>query len=278
MKKKLFIIILLLLTLVSCTRVEILTDPYWVYLVSDFQGSALKLKFQSVLKSVNLDFSIIDVNNGIPDLSELKLPESDIYLLSPFLSSYAGELSKSKSNRLIYYFGETEDKIDNSADNMIMIKRDRGKSFFEAGVMLSRELESNLVLPVIYSVSNQILEKEALSFIKGLNSGGGNIEILTFKVDNNTTESQIRNFFDKNVLINTNYIVIFTNKWKNICYELSGRDSKNIITSDSWFNSTYSFSIHLSVEDDINGMLKKVYYNAKTEKLEDITLEGYVCR
>ncbi|MEA1911699.1 MAG: hypothetical protein U9N32_08530 [Spirochaetota bacterium] len=279
MKKKHFLIIILIfLTLSSCTRVEIVTDSYWTYLVSDFQGTALKLKIQSFIRGVILSFTVIDIKDEIPDLTDQYFSQHDIYILSPLLSSKAFELSDLYTDTPVYYFGLEGDSITDSADNLIMIKRDRKKSFFEAGKLLSKELEENFYLPVIYSTENQLFEEEALSFFEGLNDSGKNINLIPLKVTENSAETEIRNFFDKEVVKNSRYIVVFTNKWRNICFELSERDSKSIITSDSWFLGTYASFILFSIEDDIIGMLNKVYSNAKRKRLTDITLKGHVFR
>ncbi|MCK5674303.1 MAG: hypothetical protein KAH95_13060 [Spirochaetales bacterium] len=277
MRIKYFIItVLVLFTSVSCTKVEIITDSYWIHLVEDFNGNAFKLKLDSFLMGSSLSFSIVDVKDDIPDLTQINSSESDIYLLSPLLSSGISTYSKADGNKLIYYFNNTEDRSTDSDDNLVKIERDRKDSFFEAGELLSKDLESSLILPIIYSVNNKVQREEALSFLEGLNKSGKNIGIISVEVDNSTTESEIRNFFDSDIVKNNEYIVIFANKWKNLCFEISERDRKHIVTSDSWFNSIFSSFILFSIEDDINGMLKKVYYNAKMKNLADITLEGYI--
>ncbi len=58
----------------------------------------------------------------------------------------------------------------------------------------------------------------------------------------------------------------------------SEETEKSIVTSDSWFMETYATFILFSIEDDIKGMLKKVFYNAKIGKLDDITLEGSISK
>ncbi len=271
MKKKFFlIIIIVLLILVSCTKVEIITDSYWTYIVSDFQGNALRLKVQSFFKGVNLSLFTVNVKDEIPDLNELIVSDSDIYFLSPLLSVRAHEFSKAEGDSLVYYFGKTKDRISDITDNLIMVIRDRRTSFFEAGELLSEKLDSDFILPVIYSTDNSTYKEEALSFLDGLNSGEKNINLISIEINDNTPEIEIRNFFDKDVVKNSKYVVFFSNKWKNVCYEISERDNKSIITSDSWFINTYSAIILFSIEDDIDGMLKKVYNNAKMKKLTDI--------
>lgn len=278
MKKSYLIIVLLFFTLVSCTKVEIVTDSYWPNLVSDFQGSSFSLKFQSFLRGTRLSFTTVEVKNEIPDLVGLRISESDIYLLSPLLSQRVSDFSKETGSSTVYYFGNTSNPLTDITDNMVIIKRDRRKAFFEAGELLKGKLENNYILPVIYSIDTESYREEALSFLDGLNSGEKKVEIISFEVTNTITEAEIRNFFDRNVVKNNKYVVVFSNKWKNMCYEISERDSKHIITSDSWFNKTYAPFILFSVEDDIKGMLNKVYYNAKKKKLDDITLEGYICK
>lgn len=277
MKIKYFIILLLvLLSFVSCTKLEIITDPYWINVVSDFTGSAAKLKIRSFFMGGLLTFSIVDVNDGVPSVPQLNISGKEIFLLSPLLSTQASVLSNAVSSNLIYYFGDEEGNSNDSTDNRVQIKRDRRKAFFEAGELLSKEITTNLTLPVIYSIDNTTQNEEALSFLDGLNSGNKIINIISVEVADLTSESDIRNFFDTGEVKNNDFIVIFSNKWKNLCYELSEKDNKNIITSDSWFHSTFSSFILFSVEDDINGMLKKVYYHSKKKILDDITLEGYI--
>ncbi len=276
--KYLLILLLIQLSFVSCTKVEIITDPYWVNLVSDFNGSAAKLKFQSFFMGAFLKFSIVDMKDGKPDVNQLNIPGNDILLLSPLLSSQFNALPNVFGSNLIYYFGNADDNSKDSTDTLVQIKRDRKKAFFEAGELLSKEINTNLTLPLIYSVDNRTWKEEALSFLDGLNSGNKTINIISVEVEEFTSESDIRDFFDTYEVKNNDYMVIFSNKWKNLCYELSEKDNKIIITSDSWFNSTFSSFILFSIEDDINGMLKKVYYNGKKKILADITLEGYICR
>lgn len=276
--KYVLIIVLVLLTLVSCTKVEVITDSYWTFLVSDFQGAARKLRLQSLFKGVRLGFFTVNMKEGFPELSEPIVPESDIYLLSPLLSSNANRISEAASTSLVYYFGKQGDPVTNSSDNLIMVVRDRRRSFFEAGKLLSSILDSNFILPVIYCADNLTHKEEALSFIDGLNSGEKKINLVSIEISNTTPEAEIRKYFDKDVVKNSNYLVFFPNKWKSICYEISERDNKSVITSDSWFNNTFSTLILFSIEDDIEGMLKKVYYNGKKKKLADISLEGYICR
>jgi hypothetical protein len=279
MIKKYFILIILVqLTLSSCTKVNIITDSYWKNLVSDFQGNAFTLKFQSFLQGSILKFSIISVKEDLSSLTGLGDPESDIYLLSPLLSGRVSEFPQEMSNKKIYFFGSKSVQRNDIKDNMVEITRDRRESFYETGKLLSKILEENYILPVIYSVDNDRDEDEVSKFFDGIDSSGKNIDFLTLEVAEYTAEEEIRLFFDKGLVKKSKYIVFFANKWKNICYDMSERDSKYIITSDSWFVSSYDSLILFSVEDDIKGMLKKVYSNVKNKNFADIILEGVISK
>jgi len=277
-KKYLILIILVQLTLSSCTKIDIVTDPYWKNLVPDFQGNAFALKFRSFLQRVTLNFSIIKVKEDIPSLTGLGDPKSDIYLLSPFLSSRVSEFSQEMSNRTIYFFENKSIGKNDIKDNTVVITRDRRESFYETGRLLSKILKENYILPVIYSVDNDRDKYESKYFFDGIDSRARNIDFLTLEVSESTSEEEIRVFFDKELVKKSKYIVFFANKWKNICYDLSERDSKYIITSDSWFVGSYDTLILFSIEDDMKGMLKKVYSNVKNNNFADIILEGVISK
>jgi hypothetical protein len=277
MIKKCFpIIIILLLTIISCTELEIITDPYWPDLVSDFQGNLLLLKTEFFIRGGRFNFSFPPFNNEIPDLALFADSDSDIYLLSPLLSKKVNTISTEGRKSVVYYFGsDSSDGTDNT-DHLIKIKRNRNKAFFEAGQFLAGDLDVKYNLPIIYSNKSPVHDLETESLVDGLNSVNNNIKISYFQIGDDISEAEIENFFNSEAVINNQFIVILTNKWKNLCFELAEREDKFIVTSDSWFMTTYDSIIKLSIEDNIKGLLKKVIYNAKIGKLDDITLEGSI--
>ncbi len=157
-----------------------------------------------------------------------------------------------------------------------MIRKDRLESFYEAGELLNNKIKNTLVLPVIFEIDNNSLKEETQSFITGFESGKN--KIIPFEISNTDKELDIRNIFENKVVQNSKYLAIFSNNWKKICLELAEKENKLIVTSDSWFYSSYKSTILFSVEDNIKGMLNKVYNSAKMEKLDDITLEGVILR
>lgn len=278
MKKYIVIILILHFLLISCSRVEIISDPYWNTLISDFKGKAAGLKFQAFINGKSLNLTVADIKGGIPDLRDFTAGMSDVYLLSPLLSQSISSLGETRSTSVFYYFDITNSSVDDRNDNMIVIERDRRKTFFDAGRLVSKEMGDDSFLPIVFDVDNSAQKEEADSFLDGIEKSGRNISIVSLEINSTTSEVEIRSFFNKKSVKNYTYMVIFTDKWKNICYELSERDGKKIITSDSWFSKTYEPLIVLSIEYNIKGMLKKVYNNIKTGKHTDIILDGYINR
>lgn len=275
-KKYLVLLFLVQLTLSSCTKINIITDPFWKSLISDFQGKSSALKFQAFVRGGTLNFTIIDVKEGSPYSIDWGKPGNDIYLLSPLLSSRVSEYPEEMGNKIFYVFENKYVEIDDIKDNLVVIKRDRRESFFETGKLLSRVLEEKYILPVIYSLDNYKNKDEVKSFFDGISSSNQNIDYLILEVSESTTEKELREFFDKELVKKSEYIAFFANKLKNLCYDMSERDSKYIVTSDSWFVSSFDSLIFLSVEDDIKGMMKKVYSNVKNNNFADIRLEGII--
>ncbi len=279
MKKYIAIIFLLQFLLISCSKVEIISDPYWNTLIADFDGKAVDLRFQALLNGKRLNLIIADISGGFPDISNYTNSMSDVYLFSPLLSREISSSGIINGSAVFYYFDSmNRSKDKDSSDNSVVIERDRRHSFFDTGVLVTKKIVDDPFISVIYDVDNSLYREEAESFLNGIKESGGNIRIESLKVKSDTTESEVRSFFDRENVAGDTYIVIFTNKWKNICYELSERDGKMIITSDSWFYKTYESIIVFSIEDDIKGMLKKVYNNIKTGKHADITLDGVINR
>ena len=264
--------------LISCSKVEILSDPYWKTLVSEFQGKAVGIKIQSFLNGNKLILTVVDVVGTITELRGYTETGSDIYLLSPLLSNSVSSLAKARSTSFYYYFDNINRSVVDRNDNMVVIERDRRKAFFDAGILVTKEMGDNSFLPIVFDVDNSVQKEETDSFLDGIEKSGKNISIVSMEVNSTTSEVEIRSFFNKEGVNNGTHMVIFTDKWKNICYELSERDGKKIITSDSWFSKTYELLIILSIEDDIKGMLKKVYNNMKTGKHTDIILKGSISR
>jgi len=278
MKKYAAIILILHFLLISCSRVEIISDPYWNTLISDFKGKAVGLKFQAFINGKSLNLTVADIKGGIPDLRDFTASMSDVYLISPLLSQSVSSLGETRNTSVFYYFDITNRSVNDRNNNMIVIERDRRKAFFDAGRLVSKEMGDDSFLPIVFDVDNSVQKEEADSFLDGIGKSGRNISIVSLEINSTTSEVEIRSFFNKESVKNYTYMVIFTDKWKNICYELSERDGKKIITSDSWFSKTYEPLIVLSIEDNIKGMLKKVYNNIKTGKHTDIILDGYINR
>ncbi len=278
MKKYIIIVLILNFSLISCSKVEILSDPYWNTLISDFKGKAAGIKFQALVNRKILKLSVVNVEEDISDLGKFSDSLSDIYLISPLLSQSISTPGEADSSAVFYYFGHSNKDAILDSDNMVIIERDRNKAFFDAGVLVSKEFMDISILSIVYDVENSVQNVEVMSFLDGIKQSGNKISISSLKVKSDTSESGIRGFFDKKNVKNNSLIVIFTDKWRKICYELSERDDKMIITCDSWFYKTYESSIVISIEDDIKGMLKKVYNNVNTGKHADITLDGIISR
>jgi hypothetical protein len=279
MKKYIILIFLFQFLLISCSKVEVISDPYWNTLIADFDGKAVGLRLQALLNGKRLNLIIADISEGLPDISNFTESMSDVYLLSPLLSQVISSSGIIKGSGIFYYFGSTNRSVvEDSSDNMVIIERDRRKAFFDAGILAAEEVLDESILSIVYDEDNSVQKKEAESFLDGIKKSDKNISIVSLKIKSSTSESEIRSFFDMENVNNNSYVAIFTDKWKNICYELSERDGKLIITSDSWFYKTYESFIVFSIEDDIKGMIKKVYNNIKTGKHTNITLDGLINR
>ena len=279
MKKYTVIIFLLHFLLISCSKVELISDPYWNTLISDFNGKAVGLRFQALLNGKSLNLTVSDISEGLPDISDLTDEISDVYLSSPLLSQVISSSGITSGSGVFYYFDSiNRSKNEDSSDNMVIIERDRRKAFFDTGLLVTEEIPDDTFIAIVYDVDNSIHKEEVMNFLEGIKSSGKNIRTESLEVKSGTSESEIRDFFDRENVTGNTYIAVFTDKWKNICYELSERDGKLIITSDSWFYKSYESFIVFSIEDDIKGMLKKVYNNTKTGKHTNITMDGLIKR
>jgi hypothetical protein len=258
---------------VSCTKVEVIADPYWYSLVPDFQNSMVNLRVRSFFHGIRIFLTIPQLNEkGQPFMGPLDR-RSDIYLLSPLLSRNVLNLAESHSESNFYYF-KTAEVVE--ADNIAAVERNRNKAYYDTGIMLSDLMEQNATIPVIYDLENNIPGEDIKNFLDAVQKSSKNLTILELKIYPGSTEDEIRTFFNKELVKNEKNIVVFTYKLKNICFELSERDEKYIITSDSWFYKSYQSNILFSIEDDIIGMMNRVYYNDKSGKLTDIVLEGII--
>ncbi len=279
MMKKYIVIIILHFLLISCSEVEIISDQYWYSLISDFQRKAVGLRFHAFINGKYLNLAVADTAEGLPEISCFTESKSNIYLFSPMLSQSISFSGESAGSCVFYYFDSiNRSAAEDSSDNMVIIERNRRKAFYEAGIMTGVEVVDGSFIPVVYDVDNSVQREEIESFCNGIKNSGKNITIVPLKVDSNTSESEIRDFFDRENVKNSSFLAVFTDKWKTVCYELSERDGKLIVTSDSWFYKNYESFIVFSVEDDVKGMMKKVYNNIKTGKHADITLDGCICR
>lgn len=279
MKKYFVIIFILQFLLISCSKIELISDPYWNTLIADFDGKAVGLRFQALMNGKILNLITADISEGLPEISDFTQSMSDVYLFSPLLSHIILSSGIIEGPGVFYYFGSINRYEDeDSSDNIVIIERDRRQAFFDTGVLVTKEIMDDTLISVVYDVDNSVRKEEAMSFLDGIKKSGKNIRIETLKVKSDISKSEIRSFFDRKNVINNSYIAIFTDKWKNFCYELSERDGKLIITSDSWFYKTYESSIVFSIEDDLKGMIKKVYNNINSEKHTNIALDGLIKR
>lgn len=102
MKKLLVVFITLLL--ISCKRVEIISDPYWDAILSINSGSLYSNK-NILRKGYRIKYVTIPVQSTDLDIERiLKKNSADIILLSPFFSRFEENLRKDLFFGRIYYF------------------------------------------------------------------------------------------------------------------------------------------------------------------------------
>jgi len=278
MKKYFLILAFLILILSSCTKVSIISDPYWVELVSDFQSNAINLKIQSFINGYILKFYVSDTKGLLPDYTEIfKANQKNIVILSPFMSTRLSLFQQYK-NSIIYYFPNKPEKDVNAGLNTEIIIRDRRTAFFDTGSLLGTKLSSHSVLPIIYSQDRNLINSETESFKDGIKAEGKDVSFIYLKVNEDTSEEDIRKFYDQIDNRSTKYIIVFSSKYKYLSYNLAEKYNIQVITADSWFSYDHRKFILYSIEDDIKGMLKKVYYNEKTGKHGGILLEGVISK
>ena len=278
---KFFFIILafILMIISSCTKVSILTDPYWVEFVPDFQEHSFNLKIQALLNGYILKIYVSDTKDVLSGYNSkiLKTNKKNIIILSPFMSNEPG-IFQQNIDKLVYYFSNNVEEGTNEGINTRVITRDRTKAFFDTGSLLSTKLSEHSVLPLIYASSGNLLKSETESFKDGVVSGEKDISFIYLKVEKDTSEEDIRTFYDQIDKTKIKYIAVFSSKFKYLSYNLAEKGNIELITSDSGFGFTHRNLILYSIEDDIKGMLKKVYSNAKTGKPGGIQLEGVILK
>jgi len=276
MKKYFLIVAFPILILSSCTKIDLIADPYWVDIVSDFQNNAINLKIQSLINGYILKFYVSDTKGSLPDYTEIFIAnQKNIVILSPFLSNRVSSFSKNNKS-IVYYFANKLEKGVNPGLNTEIIIRDRRTAFFDAGSLLGTKLSEHSVLPLIYSTDRNLQNSETESFKDGLKSEGKEVSFINLEVNEDASEEDIRKFYDQIDKTSTKYIVVFSSKYKYLSYNLAEKYNIHLITADSWFSFDHRKLILYSIEDDIKGMLKKVYYNEKTGKHGEILLEGVI--
>ncbi len=278
--KFIFIISAFILVIISsCTKVSILADPYWVELVPDLQEHSFDLKIQALLNGYILKIYVSDTKGMLSDdnIGILKTNKKNIIILSPFMSTEPDRFQQNIDN-LVYYFRSNVEKGSNESINTRVITRDRTKAFFDTGSLLSTKLSEHSVLPLIYAPSWGLSKSETESFKDGVVSGGKDISFIYLKVEKDTSEEDVRTFYNQIDKTKIKYIAVFSSKFKYLSYNLAQKDNMELITSDSGFGFTHRKIILYSIEDDIKGMLKKVYSNAKTEKPGVIYLDGVILK
>jgi len=276
MKKYFLILAFLILILSSCTQVNIISDPYWIELVSDFQSNADNLKIQSFINGYILKFYVSDTKGLLSDSTEIFKPnQKNIIILSPFMSTRLSLFQQNK-NSIIYYFPNKAVKDVNAGLHTEIIIRDRKTAFLNTGSLLGTKLSSHSVLPIIYNQDRNLINYEIESFKDGIKTKVKDVSFIYLKVNEDTSEEDIRKFYDQIDKTGIKYIVVFSSKYKYLSYNLAEKYNLQLITADSWFSYNHRKLILYSIEDDVKGMLKKVYYNAKTGKHGEILLEGVI--
>ncbi len=274
MLKKLFLISLFPLLLLSCTKVAIVSDPYWEILVEEFQNRAAGLKINALLNGKFLIKNVLEGSSqGFKPADHLNY-EADVYLFSPLLSKTI--ISTDILNRESVYYLFENSSLLKTANNysVFAINYDRTSSFAEAGRIISGNPDINRGVSIIFDKTDLKIKSEAKSFLSALGNNGDNPMIARFEIDLSTSENDIEDFFNTKIVSESVYIIIFTDKWKKICYDLSVRDNKKIVTSDFWYTGSYGSSVVLSVENDMKGLMEKVYKNIKLGNHRDISLNG----
>jgi len=276
MNKKIIFLGIIVLSFLSCTQVEIITDPYWVDLVPSFQDGALNLKIRSIINGYKLKLYVSDRKGIFQDFPEkFNTNQKKIVILSPLLSNHVNDFSKNIKS-IVYYFPNKLEKTNSTGSNTELIKRDRSKSFFKVGSSLGTIIKEHSVLPVIYDPTNNQQSKETMSFLDGIKNSKKKISFSYLKVGSDSSEEDVRKFYDKIDKNSIRYVVVFSSKFKYFIFDLVEKDNLKIITSDSWFSLSNRSFILYSIEDDIIGMFKKVYSSEKTGKYGEILLEGVI--
>ncbi len=276
MKKKIIFLAVIILFFLSCTQVEIITDPYWVDLVPSFQAGAVNLKIRSIINGYKIKLYISDRKGGIQDFPEkFNSNQKKIVILSPLLSNRVSSFSENNKN-IVYYFPNKLEKTVNPGFRTEIIKRDRSKSFFAAGSLLGAEIKEHSILPIIYDPNNNLENKETMSFLDGVKNSKKKISFIYLRVGPDSSETDVGTFYDQLDKDNIKYVAIFSPKFKYFIFDLVEKDNLQLITSDSWFSLSNRSFILYSIEDDVEGMLKKVYSSDKTGKYGEILLEGVI--